>query len=287
LRAEFDPHSGLFVLVISDLAPARGGDQLIGASDDEIAGAVSTAARLHASWWGNPSLPGIHWLASHARLVAKTLAQAPDLYPAFAEAWSGELSDEELKLGERVTTRLQPLVDATDHPPYTLVHGDYRLDNLFFAADGEVVVIDWQMSFRGYSGAFDLALLMASSLTSEDRCRLMTPLTQLYRDELVSHGVTDFGETDLRRALAVAAGQLIARCPLAHQIPSANERAATMRARLFRATGISPGMWSSASSCSPAIPISRSHPQREDCPSTNQRDESDNQFATAACCSSG
>jgi hypothetical protein len=138
---------------------------------------------------------------------------------------------------ERTVTggpRLQPLVDATDHPPYTLVHGDYRLDNLFFAADGEVVVIDWQMSFRGYSGAFDLALLMASSLTSDDRCRLMTPLTQLYRDELVSHGVTDFGETDLRRALAVAAGQLIARCPLAHQIPSANERAATMRARLFR-----------------------------------------------------
>jgi len=133
-----------------------------------------------------------------------------------------------------VAWRLQSLVDAVDRPPFTLVHGDYRLDNLFFTAGGDVAVIDWQLPFRGHSGAFDLALLMASSLTSDDRTRLMTSLTQFYLDELARNGVTGFGHADLRTALGAAAGQLLARCPIAHQVPSANDRAATMRARLFR-----------------------------------------------------
>jgi hypothetical protein len=150
--AEIDLDSGLFVLMLADLAPARAGDQLVGATDDEIAAAVSTAAQLHAAWWDNPAMAGYTWLPSQAALVAATLDKAPELYPAFAEAWSGELSDDELALGEKVTFRLGPLVDALDHPPFTLVHGDYRLDNLFFTANGGVAVIDWQLSFRGHSG---------------------------------------------------------------------------------------------------------------------------------------
>jgi aminoglycoside/choline kinase family phosphotransferase len=232
--AEIDLDSGLFVLMLADLAPARAGDQLVGATDDEIAAAVSTAAQLHAAWWDNPAMAGYTWLPSQAALVAATLDKAPELYPAFAEAWSGELSDDELALGEKVTFRLGPLVDALDHPPFTLVHGDYRLDNLFFTANGGVAVIDWQLSFRGHSGAFDLALLFASSLTSEDRGRLIPSLGQLYLDELARNGVVGFDRDDLRTTLAAAAGQLLVRCPIAHQIPSASERAATMRARLFR-----------------------------------------------------
>ena len=234
LLAEIDVASGLFVLVLADLSPARAGDQLVGAADDEIAAAVATAARLHATWWGSPELSGWAWLPSQAALIAGTLERAPELYPAFAEAWSSEFSDEELKLGEKVAMHLGPLVDVVDHPPFTLVHGDYRLDNLFFSSGGDVAVIDWQLPFRGFSGAFDLALLLASSLTSEDRKRLIRSLELIYLEELARAGITGLGEDELRTALAVAAGQLLARCPIAHQIPSPNERAATMRARLFR-----------------------------------------------------
>ena len=234
LLAEFDVDSGLFVLVLGDLSPARAGDQLIGATDDEITAAVATAARLHATWWGSPALAEWAWLPSQATLIRGALERAPELYPAFAEAWTDEFSEEELKLGETVTRHLASLVHAVEHPPFTLVHGDYRLDNLFFASDGDVAVIDWQLPFRGYSGTFDIALLLASSLSSEDRNRLMATLEQVYLEGLASRGVTGFGRDDLRTALAVAAGQLLARCPVAHQIPSPNERAATMRAKLFR-----------------------------------------------------
>jgi hypothetical protein len=71
-------------------------------------------------------------------------------------------------------------------------------------------------------------------LTPEGHSRLTTALESLYPEELTRHGVAGFQKDDLRVALAVAAGQLIARCPGAHQIPSPNERGATMRARLVR-----------------------------------------------------
>ena len=91
---------------------------------------------------------------------------------------------------------LEHLVSAVNHPPFTLVHGDYRLDNLFFSDDGEVVVIDWQLPFRGFSGAFDFALLVASSLMPEDRDRLMPTLEALYLEELARAGVAEFGIDD-------------------------------------------------------------------------------------------
>jgi hypothetical protein len=232
--AEIDLDRGVFVLLLQDLSPARAGDQLAGATDDEIAAAVSTAAQLHAAWWDNPALERHPWLPSQATLVAATLERAPALYPAFAEAWSGHFSHDELALGERVTLGLGRVMAAVDHPPFTLVHGDYRLDNLFFAPDGSVVVIDWQLPFRGHSGAFDLALLLASSLTSEDRNRLMRQMETLYLEELTHRGVAGFDPDGLRQSLAAAAGQLLVRCPIAHQIPSPNDRAVEMRARLFR-----------------------------------------------------
>ena len=233
MLARIDDDSGLFVLVLEDLSPARAGDQMIGATDDEISAAVVTAARLHGAWWDSAELSAWKWLPSQAELVGGSLARAPELYPAFAEAWSDEFSDEELKLGEKVTRNVERLVDGVDHAPFTLVHGDYRLDNLFFSPGG-VKVIDWQLPFRGFSGAFDIALLLASSLTSEDRNRLMPTLEQLYLDELARAGVTQFGHVEFRTALAAAAAQLLARCPVAHQIPSPNERASTMRAKMFR-----------------------------------------------------
>lgn len=234
MLARIDLDSGLFALVLEDLSPARAGDQLVGATDAEIAAAVETAARLHATWWDSPDLSGWKWLGSQSELVGRSLGEASELYRAFAEAWSGEFSDEELRLGEKVTRNVERLVDGVDHPPFTLVHGDYRLDNLFFSPGGGVTVIDWQLPFRGFSGAFDFALLLASSLTSEDRGRLMPSLEQLYLDELTRAGVTRFGHDEFRAALAAAASQLLARCPVAHQIPSPNERASTMRARMFR-----------------------------------------------------
>jgi len=52
--------------------------------------------------------------------------------------------------------------------PVTLTHGDFRLDNLFFADDGSVAVVDWQMSMRA-PGQADFVYFCANNLTTEMR----------------------------------------------------------------------------------------------------------------------
>ena len=49
-----------------------------------------------------------------------------------------------------------------------LLHGDFRADNLFFDADGTVVVIDWQAISQG-GGAADVGYFVSQNMSTEDR----------------------------------------------------------------------------------------------------------------------
>ena len=55
--------------------------------------------------------------------------------------------------------------------PRTIVHGDFRMDNLFFGqreGDAPVVIVDWQGTLRG-KGAHDLAYFLSQSMPVADR----------------------------------------------------------------------------------------------------------------------
>jgi aminoglycoside phosphotransferase (APT) family kinase protein len=47
--------------------------------------------------------------------------------------------------------------------PTTVIHGDYRADNIFFAADGRTVLLDFQLTGLG-SPSYDLAYFVTQSL---------------------------------------------------------------------------------------------------------------------------
>ena len=81
-----------------------------------------------------------------------------------------------------------------DGSPHTIVHGDYRLDNLFFGgADprGEPAVVDWQLSTRG-CGVYDLAYLLSGSLAPADRRAGELALIRAWHDELLARGVRGY-----------------------------------------------------------------------------------------------
>jgi hypothetical protein len=67
-------------------------------------------------------------------------------------------------------THVIDLLNIFEPGPRTIIHGDYRLDNLFFDhPDGSpVAAIDWQISSRG-RGIFDVAYFISSSLDPEPR----------------------------------------------------------------------------------------------------------------------
>ena len=75
----------------------------------------------------------------------------------------------------------------------TLVHSDYRIDNMLFSEqDGNPIlwVIDWEDVFFG-SGLIDVSWFLGGCLPIEDIHR-EKELLRLYHQELLSNGVKDY-----------------------------------------------------------------------------------------------
>jgi hypothetical protein len=75
---------------------------------------------------------------------------------------------------------------------FSLIHGDYRLDNLLFDPDQtRVTIVDWQTLGAGLP-ARDLAYFTATSLLPDVRANLDEHLVTAYHDQLLSYGITDY-----------------------------------------------------------------------------------------------
>lgn len=190
-----------FVIIMEDLAALRMVDQSCGLSGGEAEAAVAALAELHASWWGRVTDPRVAWAPSlvHPRIEAMA-GVWPELWPVFAERFSGSLSPAALHIGEVVSRHYWQGMEQLSQAPWTLLHMDYRCENLLFddsdaGADG-VVVLDWQTLGRG-AGAYDLAYLLGGSLDVESRRSLEAWLVDLYHRRLIDRGVVDYEKETL------------------------------------------------------------------------------------------
>jgi thiamine kinase-like enzyme len=87
-------------------------------------------------------------------------------------------------------------------PPYTLAHGDYRLDNMFFE-QSQFALCDWQLVCRA-RGPYDLAYFTTQSLNVEHRRAWEHDLLARYHAVLRENGVTNYGVDDLNDDYRVA-----------------------------------------------------------------------------------
>lgn len=150
-----------FILILSDLAPARQGDQLAGLGLARLVPCIEAAAGLHALLWNDPRLDSLPWLTRDNGDVIRTLF--PQLYAGFRERYATRLEPEALDLGAGIIEKLDAYL-TRQSAARTIVHGDLRIDNILFAPDGERCwLVDWQTLGRG-SGATDLAYLVGTSI---------------------------------------------------------------------------------------------------------------------------
>ena len=76
-------------------------------------------------------------------------------------------------------------------PPHTFLHGDLRLDQLFFAVEADdppVTALDWQITSKG-RGAYDVAYFLTQSLATETRRTCESQLIERYAEGLAEHGI--------------------------------------------------------------------------------------------------
>jgi Ser/Thr protein kinase RdoA (MazF antagonist) len=143
LFGEVETDTGWFTLLLEDLAPAVQGDQLAGCTPQQAETALVALAGLHASGWQDPDVAALGWLnRTTPESAAFTAGLVGGLFPGFLERYAAQLSARQVEICTALMTRLADYL-ADRSGPMTVVHGDYRLDNLLFDGD-RVTVVDWQ-----------------------------------------------------------------------------------------------------------------------------------------------
>jgi len=191
-----DVDADRYVLLLEDMAPARVGDQLVGCSQQEAELAIRELAKFHASWWESPRLAEMEWMpaANDPTQIEAVEGSYRDTWEAFLERFGSKLPTSMLEIGERLGNSIAEIMNENAEPPRTIMHGDYRLDNLFFATPeggDPLAVIDWQIAFRG-RGTFDVAYFMSGCLPPEERRVKEMDILKSYHRTLTRNGVQGY-----------------------------------------------------------------------------------------------
>jgi hypothetical protein len=110
-------------------------------------------------------------------------------WPVFLERFGDLIPSGGHAIGEAVGPRFEQLLDDGATGPRTIVHTDFRLDNLFFdGPDAEVALIDWQLMTSG-GGVYDVCYLLGQSMDRSLRAEHEDGLLRLWYDTLIDAGV--------------------------------------------------------------------------------------------------
>jgi hypothetical protein len=194
--AEFNAENSDFVLILEDLSRSRAGDQREGANLEDAERAIDQVVKLHTTWWDRTDGEELSWIP-----VQDNPVQCAGMSQGFAAGWDvfrdqfGDVlpagrEDEYAKIGPQTESCLRRLCSGT----LTVVHGDFRLDNLFFDVDGDpdrVAMFDWQGISRS-CGPQDLGYFLSQSLQSEVRRTHHDVLLRRYWDGLCAAGVEGY-----------------------------------------------------------------------------------------------
>ena len=195
---EIDADTGESVLLLEDLGHLQVGDQITGLGPERASLAVSQIAAPHAQWWEEQALNQLRWMPL---LDSPMMQQLAGMYqrqwPAFVSMHGDDLPIGSAALGECVGSHVDDVLAGLSRPPLTIIHGDFRADNLYFGAPHrpQIVVADWQLACRG-RGAFDVAYLLCQSLRSNDRRRHELAILRLWYQRLMSAGVSRYSFAD-------------------------------------------------------------------------------------------
>jgi aminoglycoside/choline kinase family phosphotransferase len=194
--AEIDTETGDFVLVLEDLAGYRPGDQALGCELADTKLCIEVMARLHGAWWDAVDHPELAWVPT----VDGDLHRG-GMVPAAEATWEpfvanfGHLVDPAIiDGGPRYLAALPELHRRMGAGTQTLIHGDFRLDNLLFGVTPDqhpIALVDWQGIIVS-KGVHDLAYLLSQNVRTDVRREHERDLLAYYHAHLEHNGVTGY-----------------------------------------------------------------------------------------------
>ena len=235
---KFDAGSGEFGLLLEDLTGYDQEDDRQGLSSASLRRCVEVLAVMHSKWWQSPRLASCDFLftvdAKNTLLLAEGHARS---WSSFLERYGNVLPAGYEAFRPPLMRSLQLAGTALDAAPRTLVHLDFRADNLFFRGDlGRTVAIDWQLATRGAAVA-DLATLFSNSTGTDLRRQAEEELLQMWHDTVVRATATSYSleqaSADFRRWLLIQVVRTVIAGASVSRDEQAGEIVATFAQRTF------------------------------------------------------
>lgn len=186
------PDAQQWCLLLEDLGHYVVGDQLVGRDLPQSRTLVQTLARIHARW-SDGRADEHDWLPQvDDPGTVGMLSMYDACLPAAMERYGHLVPPHMLEWGQRfLPVAAQWLADFARQPS-TIIHGDFRTDNLVFSPDSphdDFVLLDWQLTSRS-PGAYDLYYFLALSADPSVACDHLDELVDLYLGELSAAGAS-------------------------------------------------------------------------------------------------
>lgn len=172
--------------IVLEMIEADEFDFFTGATAGQTTAAIDALAGFHAVWWNADTrfewMPGFDGtgVGGLQPLWLKSL-------PTFVDRYGDVLPDPTSDWVLQFAPRLAEWSGRAASEPLTMVHSDYRIDNLLFQGNN-VTMIDWQTAMRA-PAAMDVSCFIITSLNIDVRRRDEEDHIERYLQRLAHRGV--------------------------------------------------------------------------------------------------
>jgi hypothetical protein len=168
-------------------------------TSDQAAETLEQLATLHSRTWLDRQLADLPWLANRCSMYTLTRG-IPDIDVNFGGP-IGAGVPEEVRDSKRLYESYQLLAErVADESPWSVIHGDVHIGNVYLDGAGRASFCDWQLVQRG-PWYLDVGYHVAAVLTVDDRRRTERDLVQHYLERLAAGGVDAPALDDAMRAV--------------------------------------------------------------------------------------
>ncbi|MCG6912189.1 MAG: phosphotransferase [Deltaproteobacteria bacterium] len=180
-----------YILLLEDFSHLEQIDQRDGCSYADAEMMIKPLGIAHAAFWKSPEL-NKYWLKNHADF-SNMMGFLSGRWPAVVKkALPDKIGQQEMAVFEWLKKNNKQLDEYTRNRPHTLIHTDYRLDNIFFDREKkDIAVIDWQASCPGL-GLFDPCFFMLNNGSRAFTPQEAEALITVYHQGLVEGGLSDY-----------------------------------------------------------------------------------------------
>ena len=193
---EYDDESGRAVLMIEKIE-GTAGDVLDGPDIEMFNELIHQLGTMHGQYWGSDTFGSRDWAIDwNAPSLRAGIPIPRGDWPLMREKFPDMAPVEILDFFERTwVVDTETWLERIAERHWTMVHGDYEFDNIFFAADGPVI-LDWQTNNKSNPGQ-DVAWFLGIGATEESVAE-EDALLDTYRAALAAASGTGLGPLNSR-----------------------------------------------------------------------------------------